>query len=428
MEILFGIIAIILAGGLGYFLALQKSKDISTQNAVLESEKLLTNERLNELKTSLAKENGDKQNYKEELIESQTENKNLKEKLETQVLESENIHKKHLEQFENLSNRIVKDNSAQFREMSAETLQNVLSPLKEKMSSFENKVQETYEKQLKDNTSLKEQITTLADMSKQIGQDAVNLTNALKGDKKIQGNWGEILLETLLEKSGLEKEVQYKTQVTLSHDNGDVRRPDVVIYLPDNKNLVIDSKVSLNAYSEYCSSEDTIIQKEKYQEHVSAIKSHIKILSEKKYEQLLGINTPDYVLMFVPLEPAFTLAMQDPALFHFALERNIVLVTSSTLLATLRTVASIWKQESQQKHVLEIASESGKLYDKFVGFIEDMTSIGDTMDKTRKSYDAAMNKLTDGTGNIISRFERMKKLGAKASKTIDANLLNEINE
>lgn len=388
--------------------------DLNQKNNVVQQQELTIQNQKIELDTT-----------KTNLIRSEAENGTLKEKLETQITEIQKLHATHLEQFELISNRVLKENSPQIRDLNVEAINNIVNPLKEKLASFEEKVQNTYEKQLKDTTVLTEHISSLSEMSKQIGQDAVNLTNALRGDKKMQGNWGETILETVLEKSGLLKDVHYRTQVSLTSDTGETKRPDVVISLPDTKSIIIDSKVSLVAYNDYCNCDDAITQKEKLQEHVNAIKNHIKSLSDKKYDQLLDINTPEYVLMFIPIEPAFMLAVQDQTLFHFALEKNVVLVSSSTLLATLRTVASIWKQENQTKNVLEIASEAGKLYDKFVGFTEDMQSISDNINKTSKSFDAAMNKLTEGSGNVMNRFEKMKKLGAKATKSIDAKLLIE---
>jgi DNA recombination protein RmuC len=349
---------------------------------------------------------------------------NLKERFESQAADYDQLHKKLLVQFENISHKVLQENAMSFHSTSSKNLEGILHPLKEKLEKFEAKVQQTYEKQLVEHTSLKEQISMLAELNKKIEADAENLTKALKGDKKLQGNWGEMLLERILEKSGLEKDIHFKTQDTYVDDEGLSRRPDVVIYLPDDKHLIVDSKVSLNAYHDYYNAEDDLVKKVKLQEHLSAIRNHIRQLSEKNYHQLRNVNSPDFVLMFIPLEPAFTLAMQqDDELFFKALDNQVVLVTSSTLLATLRTVAGIWKQENQKRNVLEIARESGKLYDKFVGFVGDMKQIGEALQKSQKAYDAALNKLSTGQGNLVSKVEKLKSYGVKHNKQLDNDML-----
>ncbi len=331
-----------------------------------------------------------------------------------------------LQQFSSVSNQVLVNNAEHFKKASAENLENILTPLKERIKEFEAKVDTTYEKSLRENTALKEQITMLAHLNQQMSQDAINLTRALKGERKTQGNWGEYLLEVLLEKSGLKKDEHYRREVVLRNDDNKVYRPDVIVNLPGGKHLVIDSKVSLLAYDAYCNCDDETLQLVHLNNHIQSIRTHFSELSKKEYHQLAGINSPDFVLMFIPIEPAFNLAMQhDRELFIDALNYNIVFVTTSTLLATLRTVEGVWKQESQKNNVLKIARESGLLYDKFANFVEDLKAIGKSIESSQSSYLAAMNKLTEGKGNLIRKVQQLKVLGARTTKTIDTNFIRE---
>jgi DNA recombination protein RmuC len=266
----------------------------------------------------------------------------------------------------------------------------------------------------------------LANLNQQMSQDAINLTRALKGERKTQGNWGEYLLEVLLEKSGLKKDEHYRREVVLKNDENKIYRPDVIVNLPGQKHLIIDSKVSLMAYDAYCNCDDEALQLLHLNSHLQSIRSHFVELSKKEYHHLLGINSPDFVLMYIPIEPAFNLAMQhDRELFIDALNYNIVFVTTSTLLATLRTVEGVWKQESQKNNVLKIARESGLLYDKFANFVEDLKAVGKSIESSQTSYLAAMNKLTEGKGNLIRKVQQLKTLGARTTKTIDTSILHD---
>ncbi|QHL86225.1 DNA recombination protein RmuC [Nibribacter ruber] len=348
----------------------------------------------------------------------------LKQKLSDERAELSQLRETFMQQFTQVSNQVLVNNAEHFRKTSAENLEQVLSPLKERIKEFESKVEQTYEKTLKDTTSLKEQITYMASLNQQMSQDALNLTRALRGEKKAQGNWGEYLLENLLEKSGLERDVHYRREQVLQHDDAKIFRPDVIIDLPDNKHLIIDSKVSLVAYDAYCNCEDELQQQIHLKSHIQSIRTHFTDLSRKNYQYLHGVNSPDFVLMYIPIEPAFNLAIQqDRDLFLEALDRNIVFVTTSTLLATLRTVASVWKQESQKRNVLRIAEESGKLYDKFANFLDDLKDIGVNLDRSQQKYHAAMNKLSEGNGNLLKKVELLKKLGARTSKTMETQWL-----
>lgn len=360
------------------------------------------------------------------LTKVETDYDHLNRRMQEQAKELDQLREKFLQQFTSISNQVLMTNAEHFKKASAENLEQILSPLKERIKEFEAKVDSTYEKTLKDSVSLKEQITQLASLNQQMSQDALNLTKALKGENKTQGNWGEYLLESLLEKSGLRKGVHYEREEVRQNDESKVYRPDVIIRLPDSKHLIIDSKLSLVAYEAYCSCEDDNQMEVYLRGHINSIRTHYTDLGRKNYHRLSGINSPDFVMMYIPIEPAFNLALQhDHDIFTDAFDKNIVLVTTSTLLATLRTVAGVWRQEDQKRNVLRIAEESGKLYDKFVGFVDDLKTIGKHIESSQSAYGLAMNKLTEGKGNLIRRVEILKELGAKTSKTIDDSLLLE---
>jgi DNA recombination protein RmuC len=302
----------------------------------------------------------------------------------------------------------------------------LLSPLKEKIQVFEKKVEDTYEKGLKDQTDLKAELKKLHDLNLKISDEANNLTRALKGDVKKQGNWGEMILERILERSGLTEGREYQKQESVLSENGQRFQPDVVIHLPDQKHIVVDSKVSLVAYERLVNCDNEKDRMIHVKEHLMSVRSHIKILSEKHYQHAQGFNSPDFVLLFIPIESSFSIAVQeDQDLFSYAWDNKVVIVSPSTLLATLRTIASIWQQENQNRNALEIARQSGALYDKFVGFIEDMESIGKSIDSTRKNYEMATNKLFTGSGNLVKRAENIKKLGAKTTKELPLDKLLE---
>jgi len=328
------------------------------------------------------------------------------------LLETARDQMKH--EFSTLAQNIFDEKGKKFTEQNQHNLSHLINPLKEQIKTFEQKVQDTYEKESRDRMSLSHEIKHLKSLNQQISQDAINLTQALKGDTKAQGTWGEVVLERVLEISGLKKGREYETQVSLKDDDNKAYQPDVIVHLPDNKDIIIDSKVSLVAYERLQSGDETQLSA-----HLQSLRNHIKLLSDKQYQKLKGVQTLDFVLMFVPIEPALTLAMQaDDGLFNDALSRNIVLVTPTTLLATLRTIQNIWRFEHQNQNALKIAQRAGDLYDKFVSFVEDMKDIGKRMDTTQKSYDAAMNKLKEGRGNLIKRAEDIKAMGASTSKKL----------
>jgi DNA recombination protein RmuC len=328
-------------------------------------------------------------------------------------------------EFENIANRVLEDKSARFTAQNRVNLDLIINPLKENIKAFEEKVERVYKSESDERNVLKGVITQLMDQSKLISEEAGNLTRALKGDSKKQGNWGEVILERVLERSGLVKDREYRLQASLNHHEGNRLQPDVIIDLPDEKHVIIDAKVSLVAYERLYSAE-TEEERELYlKQHILSVKTHIQGLSGKNYHELYQINSPDFVLLFMPIESSFGIAVQqDAELFNYAWDRKVVIVSPSTLLATLRTIASIWKQERQNRNVLEIARLSGSMYDKFVGFLNDMEIIGKNIKQTQDAYDKAINKLSTGAGNLSSTSEKIRKLGAKATKQIDTRFLD----
>ncbi len=340
----------------------------------------------------------------------------------------EKLQEKFTKEFENLANKILEEKSSKFAKQNKESLENILNPLKEKIKTFEDKVEKTHKESIDYHAALRQQIFGLKELNEQMSREATNLTKALKGDSKMQGNWGELVLERVLEKSGLEKDREYSVQKSFTREDGSRVMPDVIIHLPDGKKMIVDSKVSLTDYERFVNAEDDLRPKF-LQDHVNSIKKHVSELSSKKYEELYEMESPDFVLMFVPIEPAFALAINhDNKLYNQAFEKNIVIVTPSTLLATLRTIDSMWNNEKQQRNAIEIARQAGALYDKFEGFITDLTKVGRKMDEAKREYQGAMNKLVEGRGNIITSIEKLKKMGAKAKKSLPEPILKRAEE
>lgn len=360
----------------------------------------------------------------EQIARTTTENSYLREQLDQQKSELAELQKKLQTEFENIANRILKERSNEFVQHNEKNIGEILNPLREKIASFEKKVEEAYDKELRDKVSLREEVKKLTELNTRVSEEANNLTRALKGDVKKQGNWGEIILERVLERSGLTKGQEYEREEVVEGADMSVQRPDVILHLPDNKHIIVDSKVSLVAYERLMAAE-TDEQRALFQkEHIASLRSHVKLLSEKNYQNAHNLNTPDFVLMFVPIEASFSIAVQaDNELFSYAWEKKIVIVSPTTLLATLRTISSIWKQENQSRNAQEIARLSGTLYDKLAGFVTDLGKIKDSIDKAGNSYDEAMKKLQNGNGNIFRTAERIKELGAKNTKQLPENLI-----
>lgn len=349
------------------------------------------------------------------------------EKFVTLKSELENVHKKYTTEFEVIANKILDEKASKFTEQNKSNLDIILNPLKENIKAFEEKVEKAYKAESDERIVLKTEIKNLIELNQKISDEANNLAKALKGDNKKQGNWGEIILEKVLERSGLVKEQEYRTQFSTNNSEGKRIQPDAVIMLPDDKHIIVDAKVSLIAYEAFVNA-ITEEDKEHYiREHLSSVRNHVKLLSDKDYQTSTDFNTPDFVLLFIPIESSFSVAVQaDHELFSFAWDRKIVIVSPSTLLATLRTIASLWKQERQTKNVMEIARQGGELYDKFVGFLEDMQKIERGIEQSTKAYTDAINKLSSGSGNIVKRIQNIQKLGAKTNKDkqIPAKFLN----
>ena len=371
----------------------------------------------------------EKENLISDKIRLETEFKNVTEKLENNKNEVEKLQEKFTNNFEVLANKILEEKSTKFTQQNKESLKIILNPLQEKIKVFEDKVDKTHKESIDYHAALRQQILGLKEMNLQMSKETINLTKALKGDSKTQGNWGELVLERVLEKSGLEKDREYYVQQSFISDDGKRILPDVVIYLPDNKKMIVDSKVSLTAYEQFVNEDNETLKEQFLKEHVNSLKRHVEQLSAKKYEDIYKIASPDFVLLFVPIEPAFAVAINsDNHLYNKAFERNIVIVTPSTLLATLRTIDSMWNNEKQQKNAIEIARQAGALYDKFQGLLSDLINIGKRIDDSKKEYSSAMNKLFDGRGNLITSVEKLKKMGAKAKKVIPENLIDRAKE
>ncbi|MDD3488542.1 MAG: DNA recombination protein RmuC [Paludibacter sp.] len=355
-----------------------------------------------------------------ELATVRTENASLREKIEKQLEEAEQLQKRLTSEFENIANKVMKERSDEFSVANHKNISEILNPLKEKIQGFERKVEESYEKDMRDRVSLREEVKKLTELNTRVSEEANNLTRALKGDVKKQGNWGEIILERVLERSGLTKGQEYDREAVVEGADHSVQRPDVIVHLPDNKHIIIDSKVSLVAYERFMSAANENDQATALKEHIASIRMHVKLLSDKNYQNAMNVNTPDFVLMFIPVEASFSAAVQgDSELFAYAWERKIVIVSPTTLLATLRTISSIWKQENQTRNAQEIARLSGSLYDKFIGFTEDMEKIKNNIDRASGAYNDAIKKMKDGNGNIIRTAEKIKELGAKTgNKTL----------
>ena len=352
--------------------------------------------------------------------------KSQQEKIQEQKIEVEQIRKDFQLEFQNIAGKLLEEKSQKFVETNRTNLDILLNPLKENIKAFEEKVEKVYNMEAAERNTLKGVITQLMDLNKLISSEAQNLTRALKGDNKKQGNWGEVILEKVLERSGLVKDSEYRLQASITGPDGIRMQPDAVIDLPDDKHLIVDSKVSLVAYDRLVNCETDEERKLFSKAHVESIRGHVNGLSAKNYHDLYQINSPDFVLLFIPIESSFSIAVQiDAELFNDAWDKRVVIVSPSTLLATLRTIASMWKQERQNRNVLEIARLSGAMYDKFVGFVGDMEGIGKNLRQSQTAYDSALNKLTDGSGNLIKTAEKIKGLGARANKQLEQKYLGE---
>jgi DNA recombination protein RmuC len=436
MENLILILAIIISGSIGVYIGITftKLKSKSEQSTLEERQNQMAIT-IDELKQNLNKIEVERETIRKEkdflnaeLTRRNTEYENLYQLNEKRDEELEKRQEALRKDFELLATKILDEKSEKFTLQNKENIKNILNPLQEKIKTFEEKVDLTQKESISMHSALKEQLLGLKDLNQQMTKEATNLTRALKGDSKMQGNWGELVLERVLEKSGLEKDREYFVQQSFTLENGSRVLPDVVLHLPDGKKMIIDSKVSLTDYERLVNADDD--DKPQFlKAHVNSIRKHVDQLSEKNYQDLYDIESPDFVLMFIPIEPAFAVVVnEDNSIYNKAFEKNIVIVTPSTLLATLRTIDSMWNNEKQQQNAIEIARQAGALYDKFEGLVQDLTGVGKKIDAAKSDYSAAMNKLVDGKGNLITSVEKLKKMGAKAKKALPEAILKRAEE
>ncbi|MGB9696586.1 MAG: DNA recombination protein RmuC [Ignavibacteria bacterium] len=440
------LVALIIGGVIGFGIGFLYLKSKFATGFVREEEfKLLAQEkdkfgievaRLNERVNILEKELETKRNELEtiekkfydasnELSKITTINNTLREKLEEQKAELLKLQESFRVEFENLANRIFDEKTQSFKRESSQSIEQILNPLKENIKKFEDAVRQTSLSEREHRQILIEEIKHLKEANQKITEEANNLVQALKGDSRTQGNWGELILEKILERSGLVRDREYTIQESKTDETGRRLRPDVIIHLPENRSIIIDSKVSLRAYERYWNEDDPVRKQSYLAEHIAALRNHIKTLDAKQYQNLYGLQTVDFIIMFMPIEPALSLAVQaDLSLWNDAFEKQIVIVGPSTLLATLRTIANIWKQEKQNRNALAIADQSGKLYQKMRGVLEDLLNIGKKLDDAKSSYESAVNKLSRGRGNVISQLEKIKELGAKTENQLPPEILN----
>jgi len=427
----------IVALGIGIFIGkLVFASKSSADKANLESQVKALNLAHTEAKDQIQRLQNEKETIRAErerlaviLSRKESDFDHLQVRQQEQKEEFADLQTKFTKEFENLANKIFEEKSTKFTAQNKENMDQLLNPLQLKILNFEKKVEDSHKESLLNNVSLREQIINLTSLNEKMSQEAINLTKALKGDSKMQGNWGELILERVLEKSGLEKDREYFVQQAHTDPQGNRVFPDVVIQLPDGKKMIVDSKVSLTAYEKYANEEDTNLKATFLKEHVNSIRRHVEQLGDKNYHDLYQIESPDFVLLFIPIEPAFATALnEDTTLYNKAFEKNIVIVTPSTLLATLRTIDSMWTNQKQQENAFEIARQAGALYDKFEGFVTDLIRIGKKIDESKTEYDGAMNKLKEGKGNLITSVEKLKKMGAKAKKSLPEQLLKDSDE
>lgn len=426
------VIGLLAGAAVGYLVAKLNTTKVPDDTPRLKAELQMEQERSVRLGQDLQDLNNTLRQEREKIVELSSEHSglkanyvNLQERLKEQKEEVTRLQQQFAAEFKNLANSIFEEKSKKFTDQNKVNLDNLLTPLKDKIERFERRVEQSSKDSLEQNTALRTQLDHLKELNQKITKEAEGLTKALKGETKTQGSWGEMQLENILEKVGLQKDIHYFKEKNFKTEDGSNQRLDYIIRLPDDKYLVLDSKVSLTAYSNYFEAEDEAGQARYLKQHLESINGHIKILGDKNYQNLYDIQQPDFVLMFVANEPALTIALkEDNALYEKALDKNIVLVSTSTLLATLRTVSYIWKQDLQNKNAEEIARQAGALYDKFEGFVGDLLKVGNSLKQTKDNYDGAMNKLTTGAGNLVRRTEKLKELGAKASKQIDQRLID----
>lgn len=409
----------------------RKTRRLVISEATLKAEKEGLSDQLTELLTrnkslvmDLEKARDESTSFREKISVLQTTLQEQSGQNEEKLAMLERASEKMNKEFSSIAREIFDSRQKRYRDESKEQISTLLNPLQARIKDFEKRIEDTYSNESRERFSLAKELKNLQDLNIKISNDAINLTNALKGESKTQGTWGEVILERVLEKSGLQKGREYEVQVALRDEQGRKRQPDVVVHLPEGKNIIIDAKVSLTAYERYCSSAEDPERQEALRQHVQSLRRHLRGLGEKDYQRLEGTYTLDFVLLFVPVEAAFSLAVQyDGEIFSDGFEKNIVIVSPTTLLATLRTIQNIWRYENQNRNAQEIANRAGALYDKFVGFVSDIETIGSRIDSAQTAYTDAYKKLTSGKGNLVKRAEGMRELGVKVSKKLPRNLV-----
>ncbi len=419
MEVLYGIIGLIAGGGIVYLVLRSwlagKQQYMKEKVTGMEEETLALERHIKEREAEII-------HLTRELAVATTNHKNLKEKLEEQKSEISNLHDRFRIEFKNLANEILEEKSKKFTEQNKSNLDQLLKPLGEKIRDFEKKVGEVYDKEAQQRFSLKEEVKRLAELNLKISADAENLTRALKGDSKSQGNWGEMILESVLERSGLAKDREYIVQPSFQGEDGRRMQPDVVVTYPGNRSVIIDAKVSLTAYERLVDASSPDLREKYLKEHLNSIRNHVSELSNKNYLDIYQVQSLDFIMLFLPVEPAYMVAIkEDPEIWNYAYDRRILLISPTNLLAALKMIASLWRQEYQNKNALEIARQSGDLLDKFYALLSDLNDLGNRLKLTQKSYDDAINKLSEGKGNLIRRAQRIEELGAKTKKNLPDN-------
>lgn len=414
----------VIAGLTGLIIGLLIMWLLSRSRLLLEKQRVEDREsQLDELKDRL-KQHEDS-DYRAKIAELETLLETERRATREKISLLEQAEKNMTQAFENLANRIIEEKSKKFTEQNRANIGEILTPLRDQLGDFKKRIEDVYDRETKDRLSLYHEIKNLKTLNEQMSQDAINLTRALKGDSKKRGNWGEVILERVLEESGLKNGREYETQGSFRDENNKLFYPDVVVHLPDNKDVVIDSKVSLIAYERYSSSEDEDERQKALDEHLASIRAHVNGLQEKNYDKLLGVNSLDMVLMFVPVEPALMLAFEhDEKLFLDAFKNRIYLVSPSTLTLNLQIIHNVWRNEYQNQNARKIAKSAGDMYDKFVGFVEALEDIGDKLGKAQESYNKAHKRLTDGRGNLVGRAEAMRKLGLETTKQLPGELID----
>lgn len=422
MEIALVIGAAVIGLLIGWIVGRGSDRDARARALAEEEKNKALIESAKELRRELEIERAKVLELTNSLAATEADYRNLEEKLEERKLEVTSLQERFALQFKSLANDIFEEKTKKFTEQNKSNLFDLLRPLGEKIVEFEKKVEETHKDSIARNSALREQIDGVQRLGLQMAREAENLTRALKGDTQAQGAWGEFILESILEKSGLERDREYTIQETFLTDEGR-RRPDVIVRLPEGRHVVIDSKVSLNAYNRFVNAANESEKEVALKAHLLSIRQHMKSLAEKNYHSL-SENGLDFIIMFIPIEPAYIMAIQtEPALYEEALERRIVFVSPTLLIPSLQLIKNVWKQEYQNRHVLDIATKAGDLYDKFVGFTDDLLKVGESMNTAKRLYDESMKKLSAGGGNLVVKVEELKKLGARATKSIDAKLL-----